>query len=51
MNEKRQESPPVGMSIGDVYFILFRHKWKILLFSVAGVIGAVVLLYVIKPPQ
>jgi uncharacterized protein involved in exopolysaccharide biosynthesis/Mrp family chromosome partitioning ATPase len=51
MNEKRQESPPGGMSIGDVYFILFRHKWKILLSSVAGFVGAVLLLYVIKPPQ
>jgi uncharacterized protein involved in exopolysaccharide biosynthesis/Mrp family chromosome partitioning ATPase len=51
MNEKQQDSPTGGLSIGDVYFIIFRHKWKILLSSLAGVIGAMLLLYVIKPPQ
>ena len=39
------------MSVGDIYFILFRHKWKILFSSLAGVLGAIVLLFVIKPPQ
>lgn len=51
MNEKRQDSPAGGMSIGDIYFILFRHKWKILLFSLSGIAGAIVLLFVVKPPQ
>ncbi|HTQ49636.1 MAG TPA: Wzz/FepE/Etk N-terminal domain-containing protein [Candidatus Acidoferrales bacterium] len=51
MSEKRQESPAGGMSIGDVYFILFRHKWKILFFALAGILGAMLLLYVVKPPQ
>jgi polysaccharide biosynthesis transport protein len=51
MNEKRQDSPAGGMSIGDVYFILFRHKWKILFFALAGIAAAMVLLFVVKPPQ
>jgi len=53
MNEKPQNSQPEGMSLslGDIYFILFRQKWKILILSVAGIFGAVVLLFVVKPPQ
>jgi uncharacterized protein involved in exopolysaccharide biosynthesis/Mrp family chromosome partitioning ATPase len=51
MNEKLQDAPAGGMSIGDVYFVVFRHKWKILFCSVAGVVGASLLLFVIKPPQ
>ena len=53
MNEKPQNSRGEGMSLslGDVYFILFRQKWKILTFSVAGILGAVALLFVLKPPQ
>ena len=37
--------------MGDIYFVLFRHKWMILLFSFAGIAGAVLLLFVVKPPQ
>jgi uncharacterized protein involved in exopolysaccharide biosynthesis/Mrp family chromosome partitioning ATPase len=51
MSEKRQESQAGGMSVGDLYFVLFRHKWKILGLSLAGILGAVVLLTVVKPPQ
>src|ERR1700690_3819631 len=51
MNEKRQDSPGGGMSVGDIYFVLFRQKWKILTLSLAGVLGAVLLLTVVKPPQ
>ncbi len=32
------------MSLGDIYFTLFRHKWKILFFSVAGFFAAGLLL-------
>jgi polysaccharide biosynthesis transport protein len=39
------------MSLGDIYFILFRHKWMILLFAFAGIMGAILLLFVVKPPQ
>ena len=39
------------MSLGDIYFVLFRQKWVILSFALAGVIGAAVLLFVVKRPQ
>ena len=39
------------MSAGDIYFILFRQKWTILACSLLGILGAVMLLFVIKPPQ
>ncbi|HLX72675.1 MAG TPA: Wzz/FepE/Etk N-terminal domain-containing protein [Verrucomicrobiae bacterium] len=51
MNEKRQDSQTGGMSVGDIYFVLFRQKWKILTLSLAGIFGAVLLLFVVKPPQ
>ncbi len=37
------------MSLGDIYFILFRHKWEIMFFSTAGVLAALALL-ILKPP-
>ncbi len=39
------------MSVGDIYFILFRQKWTILAFSLLGIVGAAILLFVVKPPQ
>ena len=35
--------------MGDIYFTLFRHKWKILVFSTSGVLAALALL-IFKPP-
>src|SRR5438034_8024013 len=40
---------PPGLNIGDIYYTLFRHKWKIILFPVVGIIAAV-LFYVTHPP-
>ena len=34
------------MSVGDIYFTLFRHKWTILFFSASGILAAFVLLFV-----
>jgi uncharacterized protein involved in exopolysaccharide biosynthesis/Mrp family chromosome partitioning ATPase len=42
-------STPVGMSLSDIYFILFRRKWIILLCAVLG-IAAAGGLYVYKKP-
>ncbi len=44
MSSKKPDVQSGGFSLGDIYFILFRHKWKILFFSATGVIAAVVLL-------
>ncbi len=37
---------PTGstVSIGDIYFILFRHKWKIIVLSLLGFVGAYALI-------
>src|SRR5208283_4474922 len=51
MSDKSQDPPSATMSLGDIYFILFRHKWMILFFSFAGIMGAILLLLVVKPPQ
>ena len=37
------------MSLGDIYFTVFRHKWKILVFSALGMLAALALLLT-KPP-
>jgi uncharacterized protein involved in exopolysaccharide biosynthesis/Mrp family chromosome partitioning ATPase len=37
------------MALGDIYYVLFRHKWKILLTSLAGILAAV-LFYFLNPP-
>src|SRR5437868_4523198 len=38
-----------GMGLGDIYYILFRQKWKIILCSAAGILVAGAL-FVLKPP-
>jgi polysaccharide biosynthesis transport protein len=37
------------MTIGDIYYVLFRHKWKIILLSLAG-IAAGAAFYHFRPP-
>jgi uncharacterized protein involved in exopolysaccharide biosynthesis/Mrp family chromosome partitioning ATPase len=49
MNSKQPDAQSGGMSLGDIYFTLFRHKWKILIFSTAGMLAALALL-LSKPP-
>lgn len=49
MSSKHQDVKSGGMSLGDIYFTLFRHKWKILFFSMAGLLAALALL-LSKPP-
>jgi uncharacterized protein involved in exopolysaccharide biosynthesis len=51
MNDRQPDMQGGGMSLGDIYFILFRQKWVILSFALAGVIGAAILLFVVKRPQ
>src|SRR6266568_7232595 len=46
---KDRDPQPSGMNVGDIYYVLFRHKWKILLCSAAGVLASVALL-LLKPP-
>jgi uncharacterized protein involved in exopolysaccharide biosynthesis/Mrp family chromosome partitioning ATPase len=38
-----------GITVGDIYYVLFRHKWRIIGCAVAGLIAAG-LIYRFKPP-
>src|SRR5579859_6026610 len=49
MNDRRPVEQSGGMTLGDIYFVLFRHKWKIIFFSLAGILAAVGI-YLFKPP-
>ncbi|HLX68631.1 MAG TPA: Wzz/FepE/Etk N-terminal domain-containing protein, partial [Verrucomicrobiae bacterium] len=40
MNAKQTGPHAPGLTLGDIYFILFRHKWKILALSALGFIAA-----------
>jgi polysaccharide biosynthesis transport protein len=48
-NHDQITDPPV-MSPGDIYFILFRHKWKIILLSLAGIAAAAAYWWFYPPP-
>jgi len=41
---------PSKIAIGDVWYALFRHKWKVLLLSVLGIVAAGVLYSINRPP-
>ncbi len=49
MNNNRQIEQPGKITLGDIYFVIFRHKWKIILLSTAGFVAAVVF-YFLNPP-
>jgi polysaccharide biosynthesis transport protein len=38
--ESEDEAKRPGMNLNDILFILFRHKWKIIIFATAGILGA-----------
>ena len=38
------------MTLADIYYVLFRHKWKILLCTAAGVVAALVVYEFFPPP-
>jgi polysaccharide biosynthesis transport protein len=38
-----------AMALGDIYYVLFRHKWKIILCSLAG-LAAAFAIYRLRPP-
>ena len=41
--------PPSTMSIGDIYYALFRHKWKIVICTLIGLVAAAAY-YKFNPP-
>jgi polysaccharide biosynthesis transport protein len=48
MNTPVPPSPPPTLSLADIYYVLFRHKWKIVLCSALGIVGAI-LIHTITP--
>ncbi len=50
MNLASAPTPSPSMTVGDIYYILFRHKWKILLCSVAGLLAAAAVYKFFPPP-
>jgi succinoglycan biosynthesis transport protein ExoP len=49
MNTNRPVEPAAGMSVCDLYYVIFRHKWKIILLSLTGFALASAI-YFFKPP-
>jgi polysaccharide biosynthesis transport protein len=50
-NDRRQPEPAgAGIAVDDIYYVLFRQKWKIVACSAAGFLAAIALL-IIKPAQ
>src|SRR5688572_22105656 len=39
-----------GLNLADIYYILFRHKWKILICSLAGIAAAITIYRLETPP-
>jgi uncharacterized protein involved in exopolysaccharide biosynthesis/Mrp family chromosome partitioning ATPase len=50
MNSGRYNEQPSGLSLGDIYFVVFRHKWKIAILTVLGLAAAAVYYYRNQPP-
>ena len=46
-------TPPAStpsLQLGDIYYLLFRHKWKILICTVLGFSGAIAVYLLMPPP-
>jgi uncharacterized protein involved in exopolysaccharide biosynthesis/Mrp family chromosome partitioning ATPase len=49
MNNGQHNGSSPGITLNDIYFVLFRHKWKIIFLSAAGIAMGVVY-YLVNPP-
>src|SRR5205814_5579589 len=49
MDDEHRQAENAGINLKDIYYVLFRHKWKISVCSFAGVLAAAGL-YVLRPP-
>ncbi len=50
MSTNRNLEAPAGISPADIYFVIFRHKWKIILLSLAGIVSAATFYFYNQPP-
>ncbi|HEU6449224.1 MAG TPA: Wzz/FepE/Etk N-terminal domain-containing protein [Verrucomicrobiae bacterium] len=49
-NNHRHNDDPRGITPGEIYFVLFRHKWKIILLTLLGMCCAAAFWYFRPPP-
>ena len=49
MAESRSESTSPGIGVQDILYVIFKHKWKILFFTLLG-IGAAAFVYLTQAP-
>jgi polysaccharide biosynthesis transport protein len=42
MTKNLQQTPPSGLGVGDIAYVLFKHKWKLIVISLLGLIAAAV---------
>lgn len=49
MKASGPQAPSGGFSLQDILFILFRHKWKIILLTMLGLAGAAVVYFTREP--
>ncbi len=49
MDDEQRQAQNAGINLKDIYYVLFRHKRKIIVLSLAGVLAAAVV-YVLRPP-
>src|SRR5258708_3130494 len=47
MSEFEQEPHHSGLNLNDILFILFRHKWKIFLCTLTGIVAAAVVYFIL----
>ena len=49
MSQQRSTAQPPGLNVQDILYILFKHKWKVLLCAAAGICAAAVLYFLRTP--
>jgi succinoglycan biosynthesis transport protein ExoP len=49
MSTNQNPETPAGISPADIYFVLFRHKWKILILTILGLVAATVFFFTNQP--
>lgn len=50
MNPQPIPTQTHGLDLGDIYYVLFRHKWKIMMCSAAGILAAIAIYRFEVPP-
>jgi len=50
MKNSRNLEPAALITLADVYFVVFRHKWKIVVLTAIGLVAAAVYFFMKQPP-